>query len=179
VSQTFPAKNIIPIVAFEKRAGEEINKPRESLLRKKFEGKFAQLMFTYHPSDIPGELIGKSSNAAWAGKQLSRELKSHPRWRVEKMTITSIDSDVKIHPNYFAALTFNFLDNPARYRRIWQGSVMFYNNIDKVPWPMRVFNRVASVYYMALLMRPDRLINFSTYSLSLKLMEEIGYTGGL
>ena len=52
---------------------------------------------------------------------------------------------------------------------------MFYNNIDNIAWPMRVFNRVASVYYMSMLMRPDRLINFSTYSLSLKLMDDIDY----
>jgi hypothetical protein len=175
LSQTFTAKNIIPVIAFESRAGEKINAPREKLLKKEFEGKFAKLMFTYHPSDIVGELIGKSSNAAWAARMFKKELLKNKRWDINKMTITSVDSDVLLHPNYFAALTYKFLDSPNRYRRIWQGAIMFYNNIDNIPWPMRVFNRVASVYYMALLMRPDRLINFSTYSLSLKLMDEIGY----
>lgn len=51
---------------------------------------------------------------------------------------------------------------------------MFYNNIERIAWPMRVFNRVASVVYMGLLMRPDRLINFSTYTLSWHLLSEIG-----
>ena len=52
---------------------------------------------------------------------------------------------------------------------------MFYNNIERIPMLMRVFNRVSSVINMGMLMRPDRLINFSTYTLSLKLMDEVGY----
>jgi hypothetical protein len=120
-------------------------------------------------------VIGKSSNAAWGGKEFRKELDKHKEWDINKMTISSIDCDIVLHEQYFAILTYKFLDNPNRHHRIWQGAIMFYNNIDKIPWPMRVFNRVASVYYMGLLMRPDRLINFSTYSLSLKLMDEINY----
>jgi len=174
-NQSFPAKNLIPVIAFEKRAGEEINKSREKILKLKFAKKFAKLIFSYHPSDIEGEVVGKSSNAAWGAKIFKQEWEKHPEWQEEKMTISSIDSDVRLHKQYFAKLTYKFLDGPDRYRRIWQGAVVFYNNIEKIPWPMRVFNRIASVYYMALLMRPDRLINFSTYSLSLSLMEKIGY----
>ena len=33
LSQTFTAKNIIPVIAFESRAGEKINAPREKLLK--------------------------------------------------------------------------------------------------------------------------------------------------
>jgi len=173
--QTIGAKQIIPVLAFEERAGKEINEERAKLLEGKFGNKFAKLIFTYHPANITGEVVGKSSNAAWGGKQFRKELDRHPKWNIDMMTISSIDCDVVLHPSYMATLTYKFLDNPNRYRRIWQGAIMFYNNIEKIPWPMRVFNRVSSVYYMGLLMRPDRLINFSTYSLSLKLMDEINY----
>ena len=174
-AQTFPCKQIIPIIACEGRAGEEIYRERVEQLSEKFKGGFAKLMFTKHPADIPGEVVGKSANSAWAGKELKKELKKHPEWEMEHMTISSMDMDAVFHPNHFAALTFKFLDDPARYRRIWQGAIMFYNNIEEIPWPMRVFNRTASVVYMGLLMRKDRLINFSTYSMSLKLMDEVGY----
>jgi len=175
VNQTVGPKQIIPVVAFEQRAGEEINAPREKLLVNKFGKSFAKIVFTYHPANIVGELVGKSSNAAWGAKEFKKELLKHKDWDMDKMTISSIDSDVVLHRQYLAALTYQFLDSPARYRRIWQGAIVFYNNIEKIPWPMRVFNRMASVYYMGLLMRPDRLINFSTYSLSLRLMDEVGY----
>ncbi len=172
--QTLPAKNIIPVIAFEERAGEEINSEREVLLRKEFEGVFAKLMFTYHPAAIRGEVVGKSANSSWGAREFGKELKKHPDWDSEMMTISSADADVVFHPNHFAAITFKFLDNPARYRRIWQGAIMFYNNIEKIAWPMRVFNRVASVVYMGLLMRPDKLINFSTYTMSYHLLTEVG-----
>ena len=172
--QTLGAKQIIPVVAFEVRAGEELNRERERLLWEEFEGVFAKLIFTYHPTNIKGEVVGKSANSAWGASQFIKEVGKHKNWESEMMTISSVDADVVFHPNHFAALTYKFLDNPARYRRIWQGAVMFYNNIEKIAWPMRVFNRIASVVYMGLLMRPDRLINFSTYSLSLKLLVEIG-----
>lgn len=173
-NQTLPAKQIIPVIAFEQRAGEELNKEREVALRREFTGIFAKLIFSYHPGDIPGEVVGKSANSAWGAREVALEIERHKNWNSEMMTVSSADADVVFHPNHFAAVTFKFLDNPARYRRIWQGAVVFYNNIEKIAWPMRVFNRVASVVYMGLLMRPDRLINFSTYTLSWHLLSEIG-----
>lgn len=174
-NQTIGAKQIIPIVAFEERAGRELNDERERMLTERFSGVFEKLMFTRHPAGIVGEVIGKSANSRWAALALAEEIKKHKSWRAEMMTISSTDSDAVFHPNHFAAVTYGFLDNPARYRRIWQGAIMFYNNLDDIAWPMRVFNRVSTVVYMGLLMRPDRLINFSTYTMSWKLMEEVGY----
>ena len=174
-SQTLGAKQIIPVVAFEARAGKEINESRRAVLERKFKNKFAKLIFSYHPANIKGEVVGKSSNAAWGGKIFLKEMKKQKGWKMERMTISSLDCDVLLHPNHMAALTYKFLDSPRKYRTIWQGAIMFYNNIEKIPWPMRVFNRIASVINMGTLMRPDRLINFSTYSLSLKLMDEVGY----
>lgn len=174
-NQTVGAKQIIPVIAMEQRAGEEINSSREKMIRKEFNNVFAGIHFFYHPSDIDGEVVGKSSNAAWAGKQFREELKHHKDWSIDKMTISSVDCDVALHQNHLAALTYMFLDDPHRYSKIWQGAIVFYNNIERIPWPMRVFNRMSSVINMAQLSRPDRLINFSTYSLSLKLMDDIDY----
>jgi hypothetical protein len=52
---------------------------------------------------------------------------------------------------------------------------MFYNNIWKVPAPIRVLASVFSVNQMFILMRSDRLVNFSTYSVSLSMIHNIGY----
>ena len=174
-NQTIGAKQIIPVIAMEERAGKEINEIRVKQLETEFKDVFAKFMFTYHPANLAGEVVGKSSNAAWAGMQIRKELKKHKDWDINKMTISSVDCDVALHPNHLAALTYSFLDDPHRYLKIWQGAIVFYNNIERIPWPMRVFNRIASVNNMAQLSRPDRLINFSTYSMSLKLMDSIDY----
>lgn len=173
--QTFPSKYIIPVIACEERAGEEIYKERVEKLSKKFGKKFAKIIFSKHPANLKGEVVGKSSNASWAAKTMVKEMKKHKDWQMEYMTISSEDADVVLHPNYMAELTFKFLDNPERYRRIWQGAVLYYNNIGDIPWPMRVFNRTASVFQLAMLSRQDKMVNFSTYSMSLKLMDEMGY----
>jgi hypothetical protein len=173
--QTIGPKQIIPIIAMEERAGKEVNELRVKQIEKEFPDTFEKLMFTYHPANLTGEVIGKSSNAAWAGMELRKELKKHKDWDINMMTISSVDCDVTLHPNHLAALTYSFLDDPHRYLKIWQGAIVFYNNIERIPWPMRVFNRLASVNNMAQLGRPDRLINFSTYSMSLKLMDRIDY----
>jgi len=174
-NQTIGAKQVIPVIAMESRAGEEINSSREKQLKEKFKDSFAGLYFYYHPTNLTGEVVGKSSNAAWAGKEFKKELDKHKDWKIDFMTISSVDCDVALHPNHLAALTYMFLDDPHRYRKIWQGAIVFYNNIERIPWPMRVFNRMSSVIFMSLLSRPDRLVNFSTYTLSLKLMDEINY----
>lgn len=174
-NQTLGAKQIIPLIAMEERAGDEINGSREKQLRERFEGKFADLLFTYHPANLTGEVVGKSANAAWAGKEFRKEMAKHKNWIMDKMTISSVDCDVALHPNHLAALTYMYLDDPNRYHKIWQGAIVFYNNIERIPWPMRVFNRMSSVINMAQLSRPDRLINFSTYSMSLRLMDSIDY----
>jgi hypothetical protein len=165
---------MIPIIAFEERAGGELNKEREELIKKHFKDIFSSIIFSYHPAGLAGEVVGKSANTSWAAKTFEKEMGKHKTWNSEMTTISSMDADVVIHPSHFAAVTFRFLDSPHRYRRIWQGAIMFYNNIEKIAWPMRVFNRIASVVYMGMLMRPDRLINFSTYTLSYKLLKEIG-----
>lgn len=173
--QTIGAKQIIPVVALEERAGEEHNEEVMRVLKKSFSKTFDDLIFSVHPRNLPGEVVGKSANAAWASKVLKERFKERKDWDMDWMTISSVDCDVVLHKSHLAALTFKFIQSPIRYNLIWQGAIVFYNNIEKIPLLMKMFNRVSSVIYMGLLMRPDRLINFSTYSMSLKLMDEVGY----
>jgi len=174
-AQDFPAKQIIPVIAFEERAGEEINSQREYMLKEKFAGTFAELLFTRHPGDIPGEVKGKSSNSAWASRAFNRELPSHPEWDEECMTVSSADADVVFHKKHFAAVAENFLSSEKPHREIWQGALMFYNNIEKIPLPMRVFNRLTTAFNISTLVYSKHLINFSTYTMSWKLLKEVGF----
>lgn len=38
-----------------------------------FDQSFYKMSYTIHPSDIPGEAQGKSSNESWAGKQACKD----------------------------------------------------------------------------------------------------------
>ncbi|NNM66733.1 MAG: glycosyltransferase family 2 protein [Spirochaetales bacterium] len=173
--QTLGPEKIIPVVAFEERAGETINAPRELLIRQKFASVFPRLIFTYHPSALAGEVVGKSSNMAWAARELNQLVEKEETWDRDFLTISSADADVCFHPSHFAALSWYFLTSSQPHRRIWQGAMMFYNNIDRIPMFMRVFNRLFTVVAISGLRRQDGMLNFSTYSLSWKLLEDIGF----
>ena len=94
---------------------------------------------------------------------------------IDNVTITSEDADAVLHPYYFSFLTYSFLTSDKPYNKSWQAAICFYNNIWQVPAPIRVLAATQSVTQIYILARRDRLINFSTYSVSLKHIEDIGY----
>lgn len=171
--QTFPLKQIGVVMATEERFPQG-GTDAESL-RKSLGSKFGAYLVTVHPGNIPGEVKGKSANEAWAAKEAKKILIDEKGWDINYTTITSNDADAILHPKYFSYLTFKFLDDPHRYERFWQPAIVFYNNIWRIPAVTRVINVFSNVWQIGLLMRKDRLINFSNYSGSLKMIDEIGY----
>jgi cellulose synthase/poly-beta-1,6-N-acetylglucosamine synthase-like glycosyltransferase len=171
--QSFPVQNLHIMISFEAREGAGA-KQKAKALKKKFGRTFGHLWTTFHP-DIEGEVKGKSSNNAWGGKLATKYLVDELGIPLKNITITSEDADAAFHQHYFAALTYDFLNLRHPYNCTWQGSIVFYNNIWKVPAPIRVLGAMFSVNQMYILMRRDRLINFSTYSTSLKHMVEVGF----
>jgi hypothetical protein len=172
--QTIPLKQLHIMISFEEREGPSAVE-KSNALKKQFKGVFGDLWTTLHP-DIQGEIKGKSSNTAWGARQAKKELVDTDGVPIELITITSEDADALFDKQYFAALTFQFLKDPTRaYNKIWQGGIVFYNNIWKVFPPIRVLAAIFSVTQLYVLMRRDRLINFSTYSTTLKHIDEIGY----
>lgn len=171
--QSFPQENLHIMLSFEDREGDPARQKAKELL-KGYKSVFGNLWATYHP-DVIGEVKGKSSNTSWGAKEAKIKLVDEQGIDINNVTITSEDADAIFHHHYFSALTYDFLKHEHRYFRIWQGAINFYNNIWKVPGPVRVMASVISVTQMFILMRQDRLVNFSTYSASLKLIHDIGY----
>ena len=171
--QTYLLEKVHVVLAFEEREGEPAVK-KAKILKHEFKDKFGSLMITSHP-DIEGEVKGKSSNNNWAARVAKKELVNKRKIKIERIIVTVADADSVLHPNFLACLSYHFLDHPNRYKRIWQPSIMFYNNIWKVPAPIRVLASIWSVAHIYLLMRTDMLINFSTYSTSLKMVVEVDY----
>lgn len=171
--QSFPLKNIHIMISFEEREGQDAQDKAEAL-QKEFGKKFGHLWVTFHP-DIEGEVKGKSANTSWGAKEAKKLLVDEAGIEIENVTITSEDADASFHHHYFSNLTYEFLNVDNPHNKIWQGNIVFYNNIWRVPAPIRVTASMFSVMQMYVLMRKDRLINFSTYTTSLKHVDEIGY----
>ncbi|MBD3250542.1 MAG: hypothetical protein GF381_03175 [Candidatus Pacebacteria bacterium] len=171
--QSYPLTNLHIMLSFEEREGQ-VARTKAAALQKRFSGVFGHLWTTFHP-DIEGEVKGKSSNTSWGARQAKRELIDKEGVELEQVTITSEDADARFHYHYFANLTYEFLSKEKPDNYVWQGGIVFYNNIWEVPAPIRVLASSFSVGQLYILMRKDRLVNFSTYSASLKHVVDIGY----
>ncbi len=171
--QDFPLKNIIIVLATE--SDDPQREIITSTLAMQFGHYFKEFWITTHPK-IPGEYTGKSSNMAWAGKETARKL-HELKINLNLTTVTSCDADVLLHPKYFSYLTHEFLNDPDRDFHFYQPAIFFYSNIWRIPLPSRVVNTISSILNLSILAQPDRLINFSTYSLSFATVEKVGFWG--
>ncbi len=171
--QDFNKKQISICLAFEDREGKEARE-KAALAIKKYKNIFANFMVTYHP-DIAAEVKGKSSNQAYAGKLAKKMLVNEQKRDINLITVTSKDADGILSKKYLSCLTFKFLTSDHRYLLFWQPIVLFYANIWRVPAPIRVMSSLSSVWQTALNSRTDRLVNYSIYTTSLKLLDDVGY----
>jgi len=171
--QSYPQKNLHIMLSFEEREGKDADE-KAKILIKKYGEVFGNLWTTKHP-DIEGEVKGKSSNTSWGARIAKKHLIDDQKFDLDFVTISSEDADALFHKDYFANVSFEFLSEKNPYNKIWQGAVVFYNNIWKVPPPIRVLASMFSVIQIHILMRSDRLINFSTYTTSLKHVVEIDF----
>jgi len=169
--QDFPRERIVVVLATE--AKDPQARTTAAVLKKEFGSLFGHFIVTRHVLRS-GEIAGKSSNMAWAARQTERYLhtKNIP---LEWTTITSCDADALLHPKYFSALSFQFIKDANRYDHFYQGSILFYNNIWRIPLPNRFLSTLNSMWNLAFLSQPSRLINFSTYSLAYTTAREVGY----
>jgi len=171
--QDFPKHKLMVVLGTE--AKDPDARKTASVLTREFGSLFGKFFVTRHVLK-PGEVAGKSSNMAWAAKHVVAKLKS---WGVSLpyTTVTSCDADALLHPKYFSYLTNSFLSDPDRLFRFYQGAILFYNNIWRIPLPSRVVNTIYSITNLAILSQKNRLINFSTYSLSLATAVKAGFWG--
>jgi hypothetical protein len=166
--------SVIPVLAMEEADPDA--RAKAAVLVDEFSSRFADLLVTFHPADLPGEVRGKSSNQAWAARCAVDELVGRKGLNLDLLTVTSSDADTQFHAKYFDCLTFKFATDPQRYRRFWQAPIFFYNNIWQVPAQLRVPDALQGLVHLSRLSRKRRvLFSQSTYSLSMRMAHDVGY----
>jgi hypothetical protein len=164
----FPTKQIDICLATEKR--EEGVLAKADRLKKQFGAKFGHFWITHHELK-DGEVAGKSSNLAFAGREVKKLIEGE-NYEKDFITATSCDADVCLHPKYFSTLTYKLLASKNPYNKFWQAAILFYNNIWRVPMLVRVIHTIYSINGIAQLMMPGANFNYSTYSTSWRLLEK-------
>jgi hypothetical protein len=172
--QTVSKKLISVVLATEKKEEKTEREKKAKALKDKYGKVFKNFLITVH--ELTGnEVAGKSSNEKYAAIEAKKLLVDKNKENIDYMVVTSCDADTTFPKKFFAALSFKFLDDPQRYNRFWQGPIFYYNNIWELPALTRVPNTLGSIYHLSSISRKDKLINMSTYSLSFKLLDEVGY----
>jgi cellulose synthase/poly-beta-1,6-N-acetylglucosamine synthase-like glycosyltransferase len=169
--QSFPKKQIYLYLALEAR--EEDVVPKAEKLKKEYEKIFGGFYYTLHP-DLPNEVKGKSSNQAYAAAIANKTLIKSGKLDVNFMTVTSADADVLFDKAFFSYLAYSFLRVPDPLYTFWQSANVTYNNFWQVPSFTRVISFFGSLWRTSVLVQHARLVPNSVYSLSFKLLMEIG-----
>ncbi len=161
---------MVAIITRETDLGGRQNVAR---LREMFGDRFLHFFHILDPLE-PGIVVGKSSAMAYGGRWLYRELVDRG-FDPATVVVTDLDSDYRVHPQYFGYLTYTFLTDPDRFRRLYQPIPMFHNNLWDTPLAVRLVAVGATHVQMWRSLTPRKLVSFSSYAVSLRTVQEVDY----
>lgn len=170
----WPKERMLVVLGGEERAGEGAREIA-ARLEKKFSGMFGGFLATVHPADIPGELPGKGSNIAYAAQEAVTGLVDARRISYMDVLVSAFDVDTRVYPDYFLCLTYHFLTAEHPHRSSFQPVPVYNNNIWDAPALSRVVATSSTFWQMMQQERPERLTTFSSHSMSLASLMDVGY----
>jgi len=167
-------KKVILVLACEEREGPQALE-RAQYLKNKYQGKFADFLISVHPDGIVGELKGKGANVDWAARMVLKPYLDKRKIPYDNVIVSTFDADTRVHPEYFACLTYRYITNPNRTRRSYQPIPIYANNIWHTGALMRLIAFGSSFWQMIESVRPYRMINFSSQAMSFQTLVEIDF----
>ena len=171
VTNDYPFKKIILVLAFEKRELDAVEKAQ--IIIKEYGYFFADIIESYHVLQ-PHEEAGKASNQTAAAHLVSAYVDKN-NLDPKEVVLTICDADSVLPKNYFSYLTHSFVHDKNNIYHFYWAPVLLYNNFWKLPIFIRIQATMSSILRLAFLSQQDNLIQISTYSVSLWLIHEIGY----
>jgi cellulose synthase/poly-beta-1,6-N-acetylglucosamine synthase-like glycosyltransferase len=173
IDSDFPSRRVILVLAYEERGGEAMNELAHKLV-KEYGPKFKHAIAVKHPSDIPGEVIGKGGNITFAGRELQKYLKSE---RIDPLNVivTTLDSDNRPHPSYLTAVAYMYSITSEPITVSLQPIPMYTNNIWDAPAPMRVIATGNSFWMVVQGLRTHMLRNFSAHAQNMQTLIETDF----
>jgi hypothetical protein len=162
---------VLAMEAAEANAGE-----KAAVLQQEYTQCFLRLFATLHPRGLSGELQVKSANQTWALRSIKRNLIEELELSLDQIVVTTSDADSLLHPKYLEALTYHFATSPKRHLYIWQAPIRYHNNVWGIHPVMGLLHAYSAAWELAYLTAPWwRALPYSTYSLSMRLIDDVGY----
>lgn len=173
LSSNYPMGQLVVVLATEERGGAEAQATAERI-RVEFGGRFRSFLVTTHPENLPGDIPGKGSNEAWAGRE-AVQLVDRLGIDRRRVLVSVFDIDTQVAPEYFGRLAYVFLTAKDPYRAIYQPVPFYFNNIFRASALSRVRAFSSTFWEMMQQVRPERLTSFSSQSIPLATLIDIGF----
>ncbi len=170
----YDLKKILIVLASEERAGQEAQTIAQNV-KAKYENVFGEFLITTHPSNLPGEIVGKGPNITYAAIQSRSEILDKRNLPYEDVIVSAFDIDTVVWPHYFGCLTWHFLTTPNPYKCSFQPVPFYNNNIWETPAISRVAAMTSTFWQMIQQERPEKLVTFSSHSIPFKSLNEVGF----
>jgi len=168
----YPNDKIIILLATEEREDEEKRERKVKFLTEKYKDTFRDFLVTTHEV-AAGEMKCKASNATYAAKKLRIYLDKH-EIDYERVVFSNFDCESVVHPQFFAALTYEYIIEPDRLKRAYQPIPLYHNNL----WDTNAFVRVivtsSSFWHMFQSTRKE-MVTFSSHSEPFKTLVDVNY----
>ena len=174
INSKYPKDRIFIAVGFEERDGpQKIDQTKKYL--KKIERKIGGIFTTIHPFGLEGEVAGQGSNKNWMVKNALQQFKKR-KVNTSNVFVTTLDADFVIHPQFLAGALHKYLLTPEKERdkRTFTGVFLYHNNYWQTPTPMRLMATGTSFWQLAEMVGSDKYMNYSSMSISLKALLDVG-----
>lgn len=173
LTAVFPQDQIFFVLALEERGLAKIQS-LIPILEERYQSKFLRFEAVIHPDGILGEARVKGANLTYAAKAAAQHF-GDLGIKGNEVIVSAFDSDTIVSGNYFAYLTYAFLTAEKPYRTSYQPMPVYNNNIWDAPAITRVVAVANSFWQMVEASRPDRLVTFSSHSISFQALTEVDF----
>ncbi|MFC1630260.1 glycosyltransferase family 2 protein [Patescibacteria group bacterium] len=170
----YPKEKMIVVLALEEKTRNKVES-LASAIEKEFGGNFFKFLITWHPEGMKGEIPGKGSNEAYSASVTKKEIIDPLKIPYENIIFSSLDADTVVFPKYFSCLTYHYLTTKDPTKNSFQPIPLFTNNIWEATPFSRVFAFSSTFWHTMNQERPEKLITFSSHSMSFKALNDVGF----
>ncbi len=174
VSSDYPKEKLIVVLAVEERAGKSFEELAKKI-EKEYADRFFKFLTVIHPQSIEGEIAGKGSNVAYAGKKAQSQIVDFLKIPHENILVSTFDVDTKVYPQYFSCLTWHYLTQKNPTRVSYQPIPVYNNNIWEASFLSRIVSCSNTFWQIIQQERSEKLTTYSSHAIPGKVFFEVGY----
>lgn len=168
----YPKSKIAIVVCWEERGGQRAVVEE---IERNYKNYFFQFVSVMHPQNLEGEIPGKGSNTAYAGKWAKENIIDQLDIPYDHILVSNFDIDTVVWPEYFGILTYTFLTSEKPLKASYQPIPLYINNIWEAPSFARVVAFSATFWHAIKQERADSATTFSSHSMSWQALIDVGF----